>query len=535
MRKAIYLYIMYSIIVLMGCEEASYRKSLSEIDELIDDYPAQARLYLNRADSNENKAYYKLLDTKIAIRQGFYTTIEYDYINSCIRELEANQDSINLMWALYCKASMKLYGERDTASAKTLYQRIGQMNGDRCTLVMANTYNQLCRIGELENYNRLQQLSRSLKDTLLLAHSYVYQALQENQPGYADKAFRLLEAKGDRQGMHRLCHEYVRALVDADAPDSVIMRYLPEATTPKTPVGYFTASRHLFNHPHPEFAKEYIEKHGTSVIEYEKEKTFFFSSATYALMANMYFVAMKEGNKSLADSLLQEMRSIENVFESEENYHNEKEVGLMYEGGNARYRYLRNKTYVSYGIIAVLLFLLLLAYWHIRRMKRANRIISILTESVHHLKEVENPALSDRCDKLSHEIDNQLRRLKHREADISAYKQQIEQLDNVSKGLVIYAQILQNRNISQIGRKGILQFLDSYHLIDEHFSQRLSQFDLNPSSQLFCVLYHLGKTDEEVMQIMQYSLANVRTRKSRIKADTEVDSFENLITNLGKK
>lgn len=535
MRKTVYCYIICIISVLTGCEESSYRKSLSEIDELINDYPAQARLYLNRADSNENKAYYKMLDTKIAVRQGLYTTIEYNNINSCIRELEANQDSDNLMWALYYKASMKLYGERDSASAKSLYQRIEQMNGDRCTSVMANTYNQLCQIGELENYSILQKMARSLKDTLLLAHAYVYQALKENQPDYADRAFRLMEEKGDRQGMHRLCHEYVRALVDADAPDSLVMRYLSEATTPKTPVGYFTASRHLFNHAHPDFAKDYIENHGTTVIDYGEEKTFFFSSATYALMANMYFVAMKEGNKSLADSLLQEMRSIENVFEKEENYHNEKEVGLMYEGGNARYRYLKNKTYVSYGIIAVLLFLLLLAYWHIRRMKRANSIISTLTESVHQLKDVENPALSDRCDQLSHEINNQLRRLKHREADISAYKQQIEQLDNVSKGLVIYAQILQNKNISQIGRKGILQFLESYHLIDEHFSQRLSQFDLNPSSQLFCVLYHLGKTDEEVMQIMQYSLANVRTRKSRIKADTEVDSFEDLITNLGKK
>ena len=244
----------------------------------------------------------------------------------------------------------------------------------------------------------------------------------------------------------------------------------------------------------------------------------------------MYFVAMRDGNKSLADSLLQEMRSIEDVFEKEENYHNEKEVGLMYEGGNARYRYLRNKTYVSYGIIAVLLVLLLLAYWHIRRMKRANSIISTLTESVHQLKDVENPALSDRCNQLSHEINNQLRRLKHREADISAYKQQIEQLDNVSKGLVIYAQILQNKNISQIGRKGILQFLESYHLIDSTYSQYLEELDLNPSARLFCVLYHLGKTDDEVMHVLQYSLSNVRVRKSRIKADTGADSFDELIT-----
>ena len=534
MKKAIYLYIIGAIAILTGCEETGYRKSFDEIDELINDYPAQARLYLNRADSNENKAYYKLLDTKIAVRQGFYTATEYDNINSCIRVFEANRDSDNLMWALYYKASMKLHGERDTTSAKSLYQRISQINGNRCTQVMAETYNQLCQIGKTEHVGSLQQMARALEDTLLLAHSYVYQALQENQPDYADKAFSLLEEKGDRQGRLRLCHEYVRALVDADAPDSLIMRYLPEAITPKTPVGFFTASRHLFNHAHPEFVKEYMKKHGTTVIDYDKEKTFFYSSATYAMIANMYFVAIREGNKSVADSLLQEMRSIEDVFEKEENYHNEKEVGLMYEGGNARYRYLRNKTYVSYGIIAILVVLLLLAYWHIRRMKRANRIISSLTESVHQLKDVENPALSDRCDKLSHEIDNQLRRLKHREADIASYKQQVEQLEDVSQGLLIYSRIIKNENISQIGRNGTSQFLASFRLIDKSYAAYLTDLDLNPSASLFCILYHLGKTDEEVMQIMQYTLANVRTRKSRVKADTGATSFDDLITKQGK-
>ena len=220
MKKAIYLYIIGAIAILTGCEETGYRKSFDEIDELINDYPAQARLYLNRADSNENKAYYKLLDTKIAVRQGFYTATEYDNINSCIRVFEANRDSDNLMWALYYKASMKLHGERDTTSAKSLYQRISQINGNRCTQVMAETYNQLCQIGKTEHVGSLQQMARALEDTLLLAHSYVYQALQENQPDYADKAFSLLEEKGDRQGRLRLCHEYVRALVDADAPDS---------------------------------------------------------------------------------------------------------------------------------------------------------------------------------------------------------------------------------------------------------------------------------------------------------------------------
>jgi hypothetical protein len=143
---------------------------------------------------------------------------------------------------------------------------------------------------------------------------------------------------------------------------------------------------------------------------------------------------------------------------------------------------------------------------------------------------VENPALSERCDALSHEIDNQLRRLKRREADITNYKQEISHLENIREGLMTYSLILQNRNISQIGRGAISQFLDSFRLIDERYSRRLSEYDLNPSAQLLCILYHIGKTDEEVMQIMQYTLANIRVRKSRIKSDTGVETFEALIT-----
>lgn len=66
-------------------------------------------------------------------------------------------------------------------------------------------------------------------------------------------------------------------------------------------------------------------------------------------------------------------------------------------------------------------------------------------------------------------------------------------------------------------------------MIDEKYAQRLEEYDLNPSQSLFCLLYHIGKTDEEVMQILKYSMSNVRVRKSRIKADAGEESFENII------
>ena len=87
---------------------------------------------------------------------------------------------------------------------------------------------------------------------------------------------------------------------------------------------------------------------------------------------------------------------------------------------------------------------------------------------------------------------------------------------------------IQNQNISQIGKQGIHQLLASYKMIDEMYAQRLEGYDLNPSQSLFCILYHIGKTDQEVMQILQYSLSNIRVRKSRIKSDAEVESFDEI-------
>ena len=307
------------------------------------------------------------------------------------------------------------------------------------------------------------------------------------------------------------------------------MRYLPKINT-QSPVGYTTVAQYLYNHHHPNFTKEYLERHGPTVIEIGNSKTFFESSSTYALLSNMYYVALRDGNETMADSLRRKLRTMEYIFDLEENSRHEKEVTLTYEGGNTRYRFMKTQTYVMYGIIGVLLLLLAFAWWHIRRIRRANRMIASLNASVHQLKDVENPALSEQCDTLSHEIDNQLRRLKRRETDIANYKEEIAHLENISQGLMIYSQILQNRNISQIGRQGINQFLDSFHLIDESYSQYLSELDLNPSSRLLCILYHIGKTDDEVMQILQYTLANIRVRKSRIKADSGVESFDDLIT-----
>ena len=530
--------ILYALVLLLffGCKGGTYHKSLEEIDTLADSYPAQARVFLNRADSNENKAYYKLLDVKIGVNQKLDKGDYFSIIDESARAYENGGDTIGLIRAMYYKAILWQEYNRDTVAAEIILHQVDTINnlyGDRrADRTMAMVYDRLCKLGHSNYIDKFRAAAASVGDSLLLARALMYEAVETGNTDKADSAFHIAEICSESKP-HKvkgtLCHEYVQALIDRRAPDSVIMRYLPEINT-QSPVGYTTVAQYLYNHHHPDFMKEYLERRGPTVIEIGNSKTFFESSSTYALLSNMYYVALRDGNETMADSLRRKLRTMEYIFDREENSRHEKEVTLTYEGGNTRYRFMKTQTYVMYGIIGVLLLLLAFAWWHIRRIRRANRMIASLNASVHQLKDVENPALSERCDTLSHEIDNQLRRLKRRETDIANYKEEIAHLENISQGLMIYSQILQNLNISQIGRQGINQFLDSFHLIDENYSQYLSELDLNPSSRLLCILYHIGKTDDEVMQILQYTLANIRVRKSRIKADSGVESFDDLIT-----
>ena len=476
--------ILYALVLLLffGCKGGTYHKSLEEIDTLADSYPAQARVFLNRADSNENKAYYKLLDVKIGVNQKLDKGDYFSIIDESARAYENDGDTIGLIRAMYYKAILWQEYNRDTVAAEIILHQVDTINnlyGDRrADRTMAMVYDRLCKLGHSNYIDKFRAAAASVGDSLLLARALMYEAVETGNTDKADSAFHIAEICSESKP-HKvkgtLCHEYVQALID-------------------------------------------------------NSKTFFESSSTYALLSNMYYVALRDGNETMADSLRRKLRTMEYIFDREENSRHEKEVTLTYEGGNTRYRFMKTQTYVMYGIIGVLLLLLAFAWWHIRRIRRANRMIASLNASVHQLKDVENPALSERCDTLSHEIDNQLRRLKRRETDIANYKEEIVHLENISHGLMIYSQILQNRNISQIGRQGINQFLDSFHLIDESYSQYLSELDLNPSSRLLCILYHIGKTDDEVMQILQYTLANIRVRKSRIKADSGVESFDDLIT-----
>ena len=74
----IFLFTIMQLTILASCMDSGYRLSFPEIDDLADEYPAQAKVFLSRADSNDNKGYYKLLTAKIEYQLKGYIYKEND-------------------------------------------------------------------------------------------------------------------------------------------------------------------------------------------------------------------------------------------------------------------------------------------------------------------------------------------------------------------------------------------------------------------------------------------------------------------------
>ena len=517
---------------LAGCMNSGYHLSFPEIDNLADDYPAQAKVFLSRADSNDNKGYYKLLAAKIDYQLSGIT-IKEDNIDDAIHIFQKENNKPLLARSLYYKGALTLNNYRDTAQAVSYLKKAYSYAASMREREKMDMLDLLCRLTSEDTYTfKMEEEACQAHDIPHHAWAMLYRAINSQDPTLAKKAFKTanLIAENKDSTLGPMYYHYFVYLMDkGQTPDSILTEYIQKADAChgikyNNNIDYY---RWLWRAKKVYGAKKLKEeiKLGMDFRTIGKQYTFRWGYDHYL---PLYLLALHYGDTITAQTIAHELRQEAPLLAKDNNYEKAKQVELMYEGGNTRYRYEIVKTWIFIGVIAVLVILLATAYLSISRMRQARRTIHALHESLHQLKDVENTSLSQRCETLNQEIASQLRKLKRREKDIETYKTQINELTDISQGLVYYSMAAQNKNISQIGKRGIRQLLASFKMIDDKYCRRLENHDLNPSQNLFCILYHIGKTDEEVMQILQYSLSNVRVRKSRIKSDAEVGSFEEI-------
>ena len=532
----IFLFTIMQLTILASCMDSGYRLSFPEIDDLADEYPAQAKVFLSRADSNDNKGYYKLLTAKIEYQLKGYIYKEND-IDDAINIFVNEKDEPLLARSLYYKGASILNNYRDTAKAINWFSQAIAYDSNMREKEKLDMYDILCRITHQNIYTvELEDEARQTNNIRYRAWALLYRSINNQDQELANQAFevanQIKENKDSTLGP--MYYHYFQALMDrGDVADSILISYAKKAQDNHgvkydNNIDFYRLLTRNSKETHA-FAMQHIKENYSINQEYIQPWGSYSFALGYKYYLPLYFLSLQKGDTLMANRVAHELRQEAPLLIKDENSGKEKQVKLMYEGGNTRYRYEKVKTYIFVGIIIVLIILLTMTYLSISRIRKAHQTIKNLHESLHQLKDVENSSLSEQCERLNHEITTQLRKLKRRDKDIEEYKAQITELTDISQGLVYYSMTIQNQNISQIGKQGIRQLLASFKVIDETYNKRLENYDLNPSQSLFCILYHIGKSDEEVMQILQYSLSNIRVRKSRIKSDTGAESFDDII------
>lgn len=532
----IFLFTIMQLAILSSCMDSGYRLSFPEIDDLADEYPAQAKVFLSRADSNDNKGYYKLLTAKIEYQLKGYIYKEND-IDDAINIFVNEKDEPLLARSLYYKGASILNNYRDTAKAINWFSQAIAYDSNMREKEKLDMYDILCRITHQNIYTvELEDEARQTNNIRYRAWALLYRGINNQDQELANQAFEIAnQIKENKDStLGPMYYHYFQALMDRDdVPDSILISYAKKAQDNHgvkydNNIDFYRLLTRNSKETHA-FAMQHIKEKYSMNQELIKPWGYYPFALGYKYYLPLYFLSLQKGDTLMAKRVAHELRQEAPLLIKDENSGKEKQVKLMYEGGNTRYRYEKVKTYIFVGIIIVLIILLTMTYLSISRIRKAHQTIKNLHESLHQLKDVENSSLSEQCELLNHEITTQLRKLKRRDKDIEEYKAQITELTDISQGLVYYSMTIQNQNISQIGKQGIRQLLASFKVIDETYNKRLENYDLNPSQSLFCILYHIGKSDEEVMQILQYSLSNIRVRKSRIKSDTGAESFDDII------
>lgn len=532
----IFLFTIMQLAILASCMDSGYRLSFPEIDDLADEYPAQAKVFLSRADSNDNKGYYKLLTAKIEYQLKGYIYKEND-IDDAINIFVNEKDEPLLARSLYYKGASILNNYRDTAKAINWFSQAIAYDSNMREKEKLDMYDILCRITHQNIYTvELEDEARQTNNIRYRAWALLYRGINNQDQELANQAFEIAnQIKENKDStLGPMYYHYFQALMDrGDVPDSILISYAKKAQDNHgvkydNNIDFYRLLTRNSKETHA-FAMQHIKEKYSMNQELIKPWGSYPFALGYKYYLPLYFLSLQKGDTLMANRVAHELRQEAPLLAKGENSGKEKQVKLMYEGGNTRYRYEKVKTYIFVGIIIVLIILLTMTYLSISRIRKAHQTIKNLHESLHQLKDVENSSLSEQCERLNHEITTQLRKLKRRDKDIEEYKAQITELTDISQGLVYYSMTIQNQNISQIGKQGIRQLLASFKVIDETYNKRLENYDLNPSQSLFCILYHIGKSDEEVMQILQYSLSNIRVRKSRIKSDTGAESFDDII------
>ena len=162
----------------------------------------------------------------------------------------------------------------------------------------------------------------------------------------------------------------------------------------------------------------------------------------------------------------------------------------------------------TFAIIVLLLLLALgaVAYWYVHRMKALSRLYQ------------------QRIDRVRESLPTSIPSLEERE---QAPEYEKIEIGDAKTGIDVLFAIINDQNISQMGKHEEQAVLKTLPLIDATLSDLLSQATatLTPKETFFCIMEYFGKSDRQKSHSFCCSEQAIRSTKSRLNKKIDISVF----------
>lgn len=520
MRKHIWKLLACIAIVTAGCSHHDGVKQLSYIDDLLAQDEVDSanhcldEIPLSAMKSEEDSAYYYLVQTEINRRRRFTSTSDSAILYS-VNYYKNTSDKVKLARALY-------------------YQGVTTYNKYR----MPQTIMLIKQAEELADQTNDLLLQYKICDAL----SYYNGEADENDLNkhYAQKALSIAKTlkSEERQSnaLIRLIYSYLQtgkkdsALICANECGALLQSMHPS----NLPYYYMNLGR-TYEKEEPMLAKVYLKKaidtgnlagayYALANIYLREDSTEkaneMWEQALYrtrnTLMSDMRIdifnsmrqQAMEQRDYERANALADSAMAWQKRYYDTQQQERLNEIQAKYDKKVAEQE-LWNKVY-RWGLVVVIivgLLILLLGYYSYRGMKAAKQLAETKVQLADYTRKAEQLEASGQANtKELVRLNKKISELQQRQAGILA------------NGKRLYDALQQGATTVRWGKADFTDFIEYYKLKDLAYVNDLqTDYDrLSPKYMFFAILEHEGRSDDDIMRIMGISESTMRSTRSRI-------------------
>ena len=531
MNKLTTLFFQLTILFFIGCRQnTNTHTQLVAIDSLLIHEKADSALIIlnnlhpNKSDE-EDLAYFHLLKTQ-ALYKAYLPIHSDSIINSSISYYEESNNTQKLGWAYFYKACIISEMGKEKEALDILKKAEDIANNSNDKILLHNTCFYIGSINTLYHENLLaikylkkasitskqtRKFNHLMFDYEKLAKVYAEMGEEDSVRYYLNKALAVVDSlpKSQKNDLNRLWLLFGNFYLDKDLH---LSKQFYERSLAVKPHGSAYAGLALIKLRQKDtISAKYLFEKGAAINGEIEPKIY--------ILNRLSRIEQETGNYKRANELMQEAQALKDSLTKKQQEDNIRAQQIEYDWMAKQEQTDTRLLYALLTIVGVVVASGILTWYLMDRKRRTERKMKKEKAEITEMKETilskteelksANKELRSTCKKV----------LKLEASQKEMAKEMRAKEKRLAKGHHLYMELISGGNIMLWKRQDIMDMIDYYRQMNPDFANKTDNHykELTPNSHLLLILEHIGKSEEDIMKIMNLSEGAFRTLKSRTK------------------